>query len=533
MGVTPESFKRRPPVDVANNLNQTLRPRHLNMIAIGGSIGAGLFVGSGSALSKGGPAALLIDFAIIGFMLFNVVYALGELAIMYPVSGGFYTYSSRFISPAWGFAMGWNYTFQWLIVLPLELTVAGITVDYWRGRINTDVAVWITVFFFAILIINIFGVLGYGEEEFWSSVLKLFTIVMFMFIGLVLVCGGGPASGEYNEYIGGRYWSNPGAFSNGFKGVCAVFVTAAFAFSGTELVGLAAAESADPRAALPRAVRQVFWRITLFYILSLLFVGLLVPYNDKGLIGNGTYIDTKASPFVIALTRAGISGLPHFVNVVILISVLSIGNSSVYGGSRTLTALAEQGYAPKIFSYIDRAGRPLFSTIVTILFGLLAYINLSSDGVEIFDWLLALSGLAALFTWGSICLAHIRFRQAWVKQGHSVEEIPFRAALGVTGSWIGVIMVILVLIAQFYIAVWPLGGAAPTAEGFFKSYLALPVVLVFFAGGYFWKNAGIIKLENIDLDTGRRCWDTAEDIERRKQELAARSTWRKIFELIC
>lgn len=504
------------------------------MIAIGGSIGAGLFVGSGSALSKGGPAALLIDFAIIGFMLFNVCYALGELAIMYPVSGGFYTYSSRFISPAWGFAMGWNYVFQWLIVLPLELTVAGITVRFWEGKIITNTALWITIFFLAIVLINVFGVLGYGEEEFWSSVLKLATIIMFLFLGLVLVCGGGPKGGSYDHFIGGQNWSNPGAFANGFKGVCAVFVTAAFAFSGTELVGLAAAESENPRQSLPRAIKQVFWRITLFYILSLLFVGLLVPYNSKELIGNGDLIDPKSSPFVIAIKNAGINGLPDFVNVVILISVLSIGNSAVYGGSRTLTALAEQGYAPKVFAYIDRAGRPLWSTILTIFCGLLAYVGLDPvTGLQVFDWLLALSGLAALFTWGSVCLAHIRFRWAWKHQGHQLDEIPFHAALGEVGSWIGVGMVVLVLIAQFYIAIWPLGGGVNTAEGFFKTYLAFPVVLFFFAAGYFWKREGMISLDAIDLDTGRRVWDTREDIERRKQELAQRSLPVKIFDLIC
>lgn len=142
MGCTPESFKRRTLADKHNQLNDTLKPRHLHMIAIGGSIGAGLFVGSGSALSTGGPAALLLDFAIIGIMMFNVVYALGELAVMYPVSGGFYTYSARFIDPSWGFAMGWNYVLQWAVVLPLELTVAGLTVEYWNVGVN--VGVWIT-----------------------------------------------------------------------------------------------------------------------------------------------------------------------------------------------------------------------------------------------------------------------------------------------------------------------------------------------------------------------------------------------------
>jgi len=189
------------------------------------------------------------------------VYALGGLAVMYPVSGGFYTYSTRFIDPSWGFAMGWNYVFQWAIVLPLELVVAGFTVEYWNVGVN--VGVWITIFLLVIVIISVFGVLGYAEEEYWVSWLKLITITVFMIISLILVCGGGPSNGMYSEYWGARNFYNPGAFANGFKGVCSVFVTAAFSFSGTELVGLAAAEAENPAKALPGAIKQVFWRITL------------------------------------------------------------------------------------------------------------------------------------------------------------------------------------------------------------------------------------------------------------------------------
>ncbi|KAL0263520.1 Amino-acid permease inda1 [Diplodia seriata] len=529
LGFTPQSFQRRTGANVHNQLNQSLQKRHLHMIAIGGSIGAGLFVGSGSALNRGGPAAVLIAFGIIGIMIFNVVYALGELAVMYPVSGGFYTYSTRFIDPSWGFAMGWNYVFQWAIVLPLELVVAGMTVRYWG--VDVGVGVWITVFLVAIIIINIFGVLGYAEEEFWSSLLKLSTIVIFLLIGLICVLGGGPSNGNYSEYWGARLWYDPGAFANGFKGVCSVFVTAAFSFSGTELVGLAAAESENPAKQLPGAVKQVFWRITLFYILSLLFVGLLVPYNDDRLLGANPFIDVAASPFVIAANDAGLIGFDSFINVVILVSVISIGLSGVYGGSRTLTALAEQGYAPKAFAYIDKAGRPLWSTIAIIACGLLAYINLDEDGQIVFDWLVALSGLAALFTWGSICVAHIRFRAAWAHHGHTIDEIPFRAVGGVYGSWIGFILVVLVLIAQFYTAVWPLGGGVNDAEGFFQDYLALFVVIFFWICGYFWKRTGWLKLSQIDIDSGRRTvdWDT---IMAERERVAAMPRWRRALNVV-
>ncbi|KAG9235172.1 putative amino-acid permease inda1 [Amylocarpus encephaloides] len=526
MGCTPESFKRRTLAD-ENQLNKTLKPRHLHMIAIGGSIGAGFFVGSGSALNRGGPATLLIDFSIMGVMIFNVVYALGELAVMYPVSGGFYTYSTRFIDPSWGFAMGWNYVFQWAIVLPLELVVASFTVGYWNPDIN--VAAWISLFLVTIVLINVFGVLGFAEEEFWSSILKLGAVISFMLIGLVLVLGGGPSNGIYDEYWGARLWYDPGAFKNGFKGVCSVFVTAAFAFSGTELVGLAAAEAENPAKALPGAIKQVFWRITLFYVLGLMFVGLLVSSTDERLLGANPFINVAASPFVIAAKDAGLNGYDSFMNFIILISVISIGNSGVYGGSRTLTALAEQGYAPKLFAYVDRAGRPLFSTMLILICGALAYITLSSSGPVVFDWLLALSGLAALFTWGSICLSHIRFRSAWAYHGHTLDEIPFQAVFGVYGSWIGLILIVLVLIAQFYTAISPLGvDGVGTAEDFFKSYLALPVVILFFICGYFWKQPGWLRTANIDVDSGRREVDW-ERINNYKAEVASYPAWRRIL----
>ncbi|KAL2133419.1 hypothetical protein VTI74DRAFT_2420 [Chaetomium olivicolor] len=526
-GLNLRSFQKR---DIGggsiDSLDRSLKTRHMHMISIGGSIGAGFFVGSGKALSTGGPATLLIDFVIIGVMMFNTVYALGELAVMFPVSGGFYTYSTRFIDPSWGFAMGWNYVLQWCVVLPLELTVCAMTIGYWNSEIN--VGVWITIFLVAIIIINIFGALGYAEEEFWSSVLKLGAIVVFMIIAFVLVLGGGPKGSQYDHYWGARLWYEPGAFANGFRGFCSVFVTAAFSFSGTELVGLAAAEAANPVKSLPGAIKQVFWRITLFYILGLFFIGLLIAHTDQNLLGANPYADVNASPFVLVGKYAGLKGYDSFMNVIILVSVLSIGVSAVYGGSRTLTALAQQGYAPKIFSYIDRSGRPLASVALLIACGPLAYINLSASGPTVFDWLQALSGLAALFTWGSICLAHIRFRHAWARQGHTLDEIPFKAAGGVWGSYLGLGLNILVLIAQFYVSICPVKGGFNDVEGFFKSYLAMPIVIVFWIIGFFWKRTGWLRLDQIDLDTGRRelDWDA---INAYRAELAQMPAWKRVL----
>jgi len=354
--------------------------------------------------------------------------------------------------------------------------------------------------------------------------------VVFMIIALILVLGGGPSGGRYDSYWGARLWYNPGAFRNGFKGFCAVFVTAAFSFAGTELVGLAAAESANPVKALPGAIKQVFWRITLFYILGLFFVGLLVASNDENLLGAENPYAEGASPFVLAARYAGLNGYDHYLNVIILISVLSIGVSCVYGGSRTLTALAQEGYAPKVFTYVDKSGRPLPSVLVILICGALAYVNLDAQGEVVFNWLLSLSALAALFTWGSICLAHIRFRKAWAYHGHTVDEIPFRAVFGVVGSWIGLILCIVVLIAQFFVAIAPPGnnGDLNDAEGFFQAFLTVPVILFFWAIGFLWKREGWLRTAQMDVDTGRRELDW-EAINAFRAEVAAWPTWKRLL----
>lgn len=341
-------------------------------------------------------------------------------------------------------------------------------------------------------------------------------------LGIVLNCGGGPNG----EYIGGRYWQNPGAFNHGFKGLCSVFVTAAFAFAGTELVGLAAAETANPRKSLPTAVKQVFWRITLFYIVSLTLVGLLVPYNEPRLLGGSSGADAKASPFVIAITNAGISVLPSIMNVVIMIAVLSVGNSSVYGSSRTLAALAEQGQAPAIFAYIDRQGRPMVGIALSAAFGLLGYLAASDKQGEAFTWMLAISGLSSIFTWGSICLAHIRFRQGWKKHGHSLDDLAYTSQPGIFGSWLGFLLNCLVLIAQFWVAVWPI-GEKPSAKHFFSVYLAVPIVIMFYISYKIVFKTSFIRSKDMDLTTGRRELDISAILQREREEIASWPAWKR------
>ena len=287
--------------------------------------------------------------------------------------------------------------------------------------------------------------------EFVLGLIKIVAIIGFIILGVIIDCGGVPT--DTRGYIGAEYWHNPGAFRNGFKGFCTVFVVAAFAFEGTELVGLAAAEAANPREALPKATKQVFWRITFFYVVSLFIVGLILPSNDDELL-NSSGANTKASPFVLSIQMAGIKVLPSIFNAVITISVLSVANSCTFGSTRTMQALSANGMGPHWLAYIDKKGRPVWCVLIQIAFGLIAFVNEATVGATVFDWLLSLSGLSAFFVWSSICLAHIRFRAGWKAQGHSLDELPYQASFGVIGSYIGLTLNALAIIATFYTSLY-------------------------------------------------------------------------------
>lgn len=288
-------------------------------------------------------------------------------------------------------------------------------------------------------------------------------------------------------------------FNNGAQGTFSTLVTAAFSFGGTEMIALTASEAASIRA-LPKAIKQVFWRIVIFYFGSIIMIATLVPYNDKRLLGSSS-VDVTASPFTIAIVNGGIKGLPSVINAVILISVLSVGNASVYATSRTLNSLAEQGMAPKWTGYIDRAGRPLFAILITNIFGLFALIATDNDKqVEAFNWLLALSGLSSVFTWLSINVSHLRFRRAMRVQNRSLDELPFIAQSGEWGSYVGSAINVFFLGAQFYVSLFPV-GSSPNAYDFFLGYLGFPVIVLSWIGYNIWKTIGhyILKLKILML----------------------------------
>ncbi|OJD31051.1 amino acid permease [Diplodia corticola] len=526
-----------PPYDVASGevvdakqprqLSRSLQGRHMQMIAIGGSIGAGLFVGTGSALRTGGPASVLIGFMTIGVMMLCTVQALGELAIIYPVNGAFYEYGIRFVDPAWGVSMGWQYSVGWMLTLPFEITAAGITIEYWKSREEVNPGVWCAVFLAALIIIQIFGVRGYGEVEFVLAIIKIVACIGFIILGVVIDCGGVPT--DDRGYIGARYWHDPGAFRNGFKGFCSVFVTAAFAFGGTEMVGLAAAEAANPRRSLPKATKQAFWRIFLFYVVNIFIVGLIVPSDSDVLLG-ASGANTKASPFVLAVQMAGIKVLPHIINAVITVAVISVANSCTYGSTRVLQAMASSGYAPSCFAKIDSMGRPIWCVVAQVAFGFLSFITVGADSDTVFTWILAITGLSGQFAYATIMLSHINFRRAWKMQGRGVDQIPWRSPFGIAGSYVGLVLVILSLVATFYVALFPI-GSPPSVEAFFESYMAAPITICLFIIFQVYSKRWTVgvNLREVDLDKGRRF---EEELDPEILVEAGRPVWKRVLNFL-
>ncbi|GAA6010272.1 uncharacterized protein JCM10292_002222, partial [Rhodotorula paludigena] len=362
-------------------VHRNLKARHLQMIAIGGCIGTGLFVGAGGALASGGPLGLWLGYTIMGLTVGTMMLALGEMTTLYPVSGAFVHYTARFLDPALGFALGW---YSYGITLPTE---APLLINYWRDDIN--VAVWISIFLVVICSFNFFGVRAYGEAEFWFSILKILTILGLILVGIIITAGGVPGQ----EPIGFRYWHNPGPFQqeNGIPGSTGRFLSfwttliqAAFSYLGTEIVALTAGEAENPRRNVPKAIRRVFFRIIAFYFIGTFVIGLIVSPNDPNLT-NGDGVN--ASPWVIAIQNAGISALPSIVNAAVLLSAFSAGNSDLYASSRTLYGLALDGKAPKIFRKCTKAGLPIYCVGATALFGVLAYMNVGTGATDAFNYL--------------------------------------------------------------------------------------------------------------------------------------------------
>lgn len=477
-----------------NEMQRGLKQRHLTMIAIGGSIGTGLFVASGSTISTAGPAGALVAYVLIGVLVYFMMTSLGELATYMPVSGSFSTYATRFVDPAFGFALGWNYWFNWAITLAVDISTSSIIMEYWFP----DVPGWIfsAIFFVIIVALNMVSVELFGEAEYWFSMIKVITVICFIGVGLLTVMGilGGHADSLLHpQAIGFKNFSHT-PFIGGGAAMLGAFVIAGFSFQGVEMVGITAGESDNPSKAVPRAVKQVFWRIVLFYLVSIFIIGLIIPATSPNLLGSDAS-DIAMSPFTLVFQRAGLAVAASVMNAVILTSVLSAGNSGLYAGARMLCAMSKEGQAPKFLGKITKKGVPINAMLLTAAVGGFAFIT-SIFGNKIYTFLLSASGLTGFIAWIGIAVCHLRFRKAYIAQGHALQDLKYQSKFYPFGPVFAILLSVIVIIGQ---------GVPMVEKGqwgeLLISYMSIPLFTILYVYYKVRFKTKVIPLDQVDLET--------------------------------
>ena len=492
-------------LDEDKKLHKDLKARHITMIAIGGALGTGLIIGTGSALAAAGPGSVFIAYLLVGLIVYDVMCALGEMAAYIPLPDGFVGYATRYVDPALGFGVGYCYLFKYLLVCPNQLTAGALVMQYWVDRDTVNPGVWITIILIAITSVNLFGVKKFGEIEFWLSVVKVITCIGLIIFLFVIMLGGGPNG----DRTGFRYWSDPGAFRP-YKGIdgatgkfvafSSVLVTAVFAFLGTELVGVTFGEAQNVKA-IPKAIKLTFWRIALFYWLNILLLGCCVAYNDPNLaFANQQSSSAAASPFVVAAVSAGVKVLPDIINGCILIFILSASNSDLYLSSRSLYSLAVNGLAPKCFAKTNKFGVPVYSLGVGCLFSCLAYMNVTDDSKKIFGYFVSVVSIFGLTAWITLLVSHIFFMKALKAQGVSRDTLLYKAPFQPWADYIALFFTVLIaLIKNFPVFLF----GKFDYKTFITGYIGVPVYLICIFGYKFFIKSKMVKPEEADLETYR------------------------------
>lgn len=389
-------------------MRRGLKNRHLQMIALGGAIGTGLFYGSAPTIQLAGPA-IALSYLIGGIIIFFIMRMLGEMAVEEPVSGSFSYYASKYWGEFPGFLSGWNYWANYVIVSMAELTAVGIYMNYWYP----DLPQWISalVCLVAITVLNLVNVRMYGEFEFCTAIIKVAAIIAMIVFGVFLIFTQmGPAPGNFSHL-----WMHGGFMPNGVWGLALSLVIVMFSFGGIELIGITAGEADNPKKTIPKAMNQVIWRILIFYIGTLLVLMTLYPWNQVGM---------EASPFVQIFSKIGIPSAAHLLNVVVLTAALSVYNSAIYSNSRMLYGLSKQGDAPKAFQRLTRNGVPAIGIFVSSGITLLAVaMNYFIPG-KVFMYLISIAVAAVVVSWFIITVTHMKFR---LSKGDEVKTLHFKS----------------------------------------------------------------------------------------------------------
>ena len=416
-------------------LQRGLDNRHIQLIALGGSIGVGLFYGSSATIQMGGPS-ILLSYLIGGLVIFTIMRALGEMAVDEPVSGSFSSYANRYLGTFAGYLTGCTYWFMWVVVGMAEISVVGVYVNYWfPDTPNWLVALVVLIVF---TMVNLANVKAYGEFEFWFALIKVVAIIGMILFGLGIIFFG---IGNGGQPIGiDNLWSHGGLLPNGINGMIMSFVLVMFSFGGVELVGITAGEAKNPQRSIPKAINNVIWRILIFYIGALGIMMILYPWDKIG---------TNGSPFVLIFDKVGIPGAANLINFVVITAALSAFNSGLFASGRMLYNLSLQNNGPKFFGKLSKNGSPRRGILFSSLFLLVAVFLNYVVPEKVFMYISAVATVAVITSWTIILLTHLKFRKS--KSKAEVGKLAFKMPLYPVSSYLALAFLAFVIVLMGFI----------------------------------------------------------------------------------
>lgn len=403
-------------------LKRAMSTRHLVMISLGGAIGTGLFLGSGEVIAQTGPIGAIISYFLGGIIAYMVMLCLGELAVHMPESGSFGAYATRYIGPGTGYTMTWLYWLTWSATLGTEFTAAALLMQEWFP--NVSVWLWTIIFAAFVFCMNMSSTRWFAESEFWLALVKVITVIAFIVLGLLAIFG----AVSYQGYESAPLFSNltaQGWFPHGLFPIFATMLIVNFAFSGTELIGVAAGETQDPAKNVPKAINTAIWRLLIFFVGTIVVISALLPHQMAGLDAEGV----SSSPFVTVFNNIGIPYAEDIIRFVIITALLSAANSGLFAASRMMWSLSYKKQLPAVFSKLNHRGIPYVAVIVTMFGAVPGLLSERFAPETIFKNLLGIAAFTMVVVWMSICLSQFNFRRQWYKDGHSKAELGFAAPL--------------------------------------------------------------------------------------------------------
>ncbi|KAF2725224.1 amino acid transporter [Polychaeton citri CBS 116435] len=485
---------------VRDTTHRKLKPRHIQLIGIGGTIGTALYVQIGRGLLNGGPGSLFVAFTIWCAFILAVTICMAEMVTYLPISSPFIRFAGRYVDEAFGFACGINFFIFEAIMVPFEIVACNLVIHFWSDIVPAGGIIAIIIILYGI--VNVMAVKWYGETEFWAALGKMILIVGLIIYTFITMLGGNPIGDRY----GFRYWKEPGAFKplhyennlGYFLGFLQCLIQAGFTIAGPDYVSMAAGEAENPRTVMPKAYNAVFYRLTAFFVLGSLCVGINVPYNDPTLIAafeNGEP-GAAASPYVVSMTRLRIKVLPHIVNALVLTAAFSAGLSYLYCASRCLLGLALEGKAPKIFTRTSKKGVPIYAVIFVLLISLLSFLQVSNGTATVLSWFVNIITASQLINFACMCFTFIRWMKALEAQGISRDTLPYKGWFQPYAAYIGLVgTIVLCLVGGYGVF---LNGNWDVAN-FLSSYFSVGLFPVLFFGWKIIKKTKWKKPHEVDL----------------------------------